>query len=289
MHKITLKMMLLLILSLSLSGCVKMALTVAPSLIPNLAQSFFEECDPDLARKSMPSSLKLMEGLLKSDPDNKQILKTLCMAFTGYALLFIEYENPDAASRYYLRARNYGFKALDLEEFVLTNDRVHVKDLEKQVQTFNKKNIEMLFWTTMAWNAWISLNLDKPSALGQLRPAQAFLDKVMEIDPHFFHGSPYILKGTMLALMPGPLGGDIEKSKACFDQALVLGNNRFFLVDYYFARYYAVRTQDKKLFLDLIEKVQHSSENNFQDTCLINSVMRKKTTQLKNRIEDFFL
>ena len=89
-----------------------MALKISPSFIPRFSQTFFEECDPDLAEQSFPAILKLMEGLLRNDTGNKQILTTLCTAFTGYAMLFIEQDDPVKASSLYLRARNYGLKSL---------------------------------------------------------------------------------------------------------------------------------------------------------------------------------
>ena len=37
------------------------------------------------------------------------------MGFTGYAMLFVEEEDPERASRLYLRARRYGLKAIGME------------------------------------------------------------------------------------------------------------------------------------------------------------------------------
>ncbi|MBW1802246.1 MAG: hypothetical protein JRJ85_16135, partial [Deltaproteobacteria bacterium] len=95
-----------------LQGCLPFALKLNPSLLPNFTYAIFEECDPELAKIAIPSNLKLLEGLLKSDPKNKQILSTLSMGFSGYGLLFIEDEDPERASRLYLRARDYGIRAL---------------------------------------------------------------------------------------------------------------------------------------------------------------------------------
>ena len=75
-----------------------MAIHATSSLIPNLTRAFFEECDLDLARQSLPAQLKLMEGLLKDAPQNREILTALCMGFTGYAMLFVEEEDPERAS-----------------------------------------------------------------------------------------------------------------------------------------------------------------------------------------------
>ena len=97
---------------LFLSGCLKIMLRSSPSLYQNFSEAIFEECDPELAKESIPANLKIMEGLLKSDPDNKDILRLLCMGYSGYALLFVEENDPNRASDLYLRAREYGRRAL---------------------------------------------------------------------------------------------------------------------------------------------------------------------------------
>ena len=83
------------LLLVSLNSCMRFALNLSPSLFPNLAASFFEECDHELARSSMPANLKMLEGLLKSDPDNTEILRMLSMGFCGYSMLFIEDDEPE--------------------------------------------------------------------------------------------------------------------------------------------------------------------------------------------------
>jgi tetratricopeptide (TPR) repeat protein len=266
-----------------------MALKFAPSFIPNLSQTFFEECDPVLAEQSLPASLKLMEGLLKNDPENKQILTALCTAFTGYAMLYVEEDDPEAASSLYLRARAYGFKALGRKAPFSNESHLKKDDIKDRVNAIGEGDLEILFWTVMAWNAWINLNLDKPAALGQLNTAQSCLDRILELKPDYFYGSPYIMKGTILAAVPGPLGGDETKARECFEKALQMGDGKFFLTQYYFARYYAVRTQDKELFLDLIEEVQSTSPETLKEVCLINAVMKQKTKRLLDMSEDLFL
>lgn len=262
-----------------LTGCVRLALWSSPSLIPNLTQAVFEECDPDLARQSLPADLKLMEGLLKSDPENNQLLTALCMGFTGYAMLFVEEENPERASQFYLRARDYGLKALGL---------LNKKIILSRLMTVQEKDIEALFWTTMSWNAWINLNLDKPAALAQLTIAQAFLERVLDMKPDFFHGAAYVLMGSILAARPALLGGDEARARECFEKAIDLSHGTFFLAHFYFARYYAVRVQDRGLFFKLIKDVENTSPDELKEACLINAVMQQKTKRLKEMVDELF-
>lgn len=262
------------------AGCVKLALKLSPSLIPNLTQVFFEECDTDIAKLSMPADLKLLEGLLKNDPKNKQLLTTLCMGFTGYTMLFIEEEDPERASKLYLRARNYGFKALGLT--------VNKDNILNRLIKIDNGELQALFWTTMSWNAWINLNLDKPAAIAQLSTAQACLEKVLEINPDYFYGTPYILMGSIHASKPALLGGNKEKARKCFEKAIDLNNGKFFLAQYYFAKYYAVRIQNKGLFFKLIRDINDTDPYELKEACLINVVMKQKAKRLMKMSEELF-
>ena len=266
---------------LILGGCTRLAMPIASSMIPGFTSAFFEECDLKLAEESLPAELKLMEGLLKNDPGNPKILTALCMGFTGYAMLFVEDRNTKRASHLYLRAKAYGLKAMGLEN----KDAKALRELLKEI---TRGEIEMLFWTTMAWNAWINLNLDKPSALGETTLAEACLARVLEIEPGFYHGAPYVLKGAILAARPQILGGNPPEAKVCFEKAINVSEGKFLLAQYYFARYYAVRVQDKKLFLALVKEVAEAPPDDLKEACLINQAVKLKMEALALTTDELF-
>jgi tetratricopeptide (TPR) repeat protein len=272
-----------------LTGCMRVALSMSPSLFPNFTTSIFEECDVELAKNAIPANLKLLEGLLKNDPENKQILTSLAMGFGGYSMLFVEADEPERASRLYLRARDYGIKALGDKGVRLKNAKNRKEDLQRVLQTVGKKDLEPLFWITVSWNAWINLNLDKPAALAQLSVSQALLQRVMEIDPSYFQGLPHILMGVSLSARPPMLGGNVKQAKEHFDKALQVSHGKFFLAQYYFARYYAVRVQDKELFLRLAGEIEMMDPRELSHVCLINAVMQHKAERLREMADEFFL
>lgn len=272
-----------------LSGCVKLVTQFSPSLIPNLTQTFFEECDPELARLSFPADLKLMEGLVKNDPQNKQLLTALCMGFTGYSMLFVEEEDPERASRLYLRARSYGFRALGRKGAFLKESGLNAENIRAKLNTFGERDFKILFYTTMSWHAWINLNLDKPAALAQMGIAQACLERVLELNPGYLYGTPYVLMGTILAARPGLAGGDAHQAKVYFEKAMEESKGRFYFVQHYFAKYYAVRIQDRRLFQKLAQEAVQGHPSELKDACLINSVMQQKAKKLLDMTEDLFL
>jgi len=280
---------LIILLCLPLQGCMQVALRATPSLFPNVAATIFEECDPELAEASIPPNLKLMEGLLKSDPENRKILTTLSMGFAGYSLLFIEPEDPERASAMYLRALEYGTRALGEKGAPLRNRDGGLEPVRAMLKNMDPNDLEALFWTTLSWNAWINLNLDKPSALAQLSASEACLRRVLELDEHFFYSAPHILMGASLAARPPILGGSPEKARIHFEQALQENHRKFYLAQVYFAKYYAVRVQDKELFARTLAEVVHGNPRELQDVCLINRVMQRRAQELVKQAEDLFL
>ncbi|HKI49494.1 MAG TPA: TRAP transporter TatT component family protein [Desulfobacteria bacterium] len=263
-------------------GCARLAMPVASSMIPGFTNAFFEECDLELAEASLPAQLKLMEGLLNNDPGNSKILTALCMGFTGYAMLFVEDENPERASELYRRAKTYGLKAMGLET-------AGSRQAIDRIKEITKGNIEILFWTTMAWNAWVNLNLDRPTTIGESTLAEACLKRVLEIDPDFYYGAPLVLMGTILAARPEMLGGNAPKAKTYFEKAIAVSNGKFLLVQYYFARYYAVRVQDKALFTELVKAVAKANPGDLKEACLINQAVKQKMAALAEMADELFL
>ncbi len=276
------RFLFLFLLFLIPAGCARLAMPVASSMIPGFTTAFFEECDLALAEASLPAELKMMEGLLKNDPGNSKIQTALCMGFTGYAMLFVEDEDPERASRFYLRAKNYGIRAMDL-------DNIPQDQLPDRIGKMTRGNIQTLFWTTMAWNAWVNLNLDKPSAIGESALAEACLKRVLAIDPDYYYGAPAILMGAIMAARPPMLGGNPQKAKIYFEKALRLSDGKFLLAQYYFARYYAVRVQDKALFLRLVQEVQNTDPHALKEACLINQAVKEKMTVLAESANALFL
>jgi len=266
----------------------QVALRASPSLFPNVAATIFEECDPELAKASIPSNLKLMEGLLKNDPENKKILTMLSMGFAGYSLLFIEPEDPERASAFYLRALEYGGRALGDMGTPLRNRDSRLETVRAALKNMDQNDLEALFWSTLSWNAWINLNLDKPSALAQLGAAEACLKRVLELDERFFYGAPHILMGASLAARPPLLGGSPEKARIHFEQAMQESHKKFYLAQVYFAKYYAVRVQDRELFVRVLAEVIQGNPGELKEVCLINRVMQSRAQELAKRTEDLF-
>jgi tetratricopeptide (TPR) repeat protein len=279
---------LLVLIFLVSGGCASLALRLSPSLLGNMTEALFEECDPALARDAIAGNLKILEGLLKSDPGNPQILNSLAMGFGGHAFLFLDADAPERASSLYRRSMAYAFRALGAGGEMLRHAEARPAGVRKIVAGMNRGELEALFWLSFSWNAWIQLNLDKPSAIAQMDAAEACVQRVLEIDETFFHGAAHVLRGAILAARPPLLGGNPAKAQGHFRKAVELSRGKFFLAQYFYARYYAVAVQDREIFTRLLKEIREGDPRELGEACLINAVIQARARQLAEQIDDLF-
>ncbi|MFH1489646.1 MAG: TRAP transporter TatT component family protein, partial [Pseudomonadota bacterium] len=192
------------------------------------------------------------------------------------------------ASQLYFRAQSYGLKALGSVGETLAKEGIARGELEESLAKLTGKDLEALFWTTLSWTAWINLNLDKPSALELMGRSELCLKKIIQEDPRYFHGLPDIMMGVNLAARAPMLGGNPKEARFHFEKALEDGGRRFFLAQYYYARYYAVRVQDKRLFSSLLREILDNDPGLLKDVCLINKVIQTRAGDLLKMADEFF-
>ncbi|MBW2009175.1 MAG: hypothetical protein JRJ16_14300 [Deltaproteobacteria bacterium] len=101
----------------------------------------------------------------------------------------MEPDDPERASGLYLRARNYGLRALGATERLVGPGAGDRHGVEEWLQALPQDRVEPLFWTVLAWSAWLRNNLDKPSALAQIGTLERCLDHVIKNKPGLLYAS----------------------------------------------------------------------------------------------------
>ena len=91
------------------------------------AVAIYEETDLILAEQALASNIKLLEGMIKGDPENQHLLMLTSQAIAGYALGFVEDEAPERAKPLYLRARDYAARVLLQYDFNLTEENLLIE------------------------------------------------------------------------------------------------------------------------------------------------------------------
>ena len=102
---------------IAFTGCVQ---TIAVTTVGNIANDGFsaitEEGDLNFAEKALPGNIKLLEVMLKNDPDNERLLTLISQGYSSYALGYLEDSLQDRARDFYVRGRDFGLRMLRQDE-----------------------------------------------------------------------------------------------------------------------------------------------------------------------------
>jgi hypothetical protein len=257
-------------------------------ILDNSMAVLYEESDLTIAEQAIASDLKLLEGLIRSDPNNEKFLLLACQGFGSYALGFVEDTDPDRAQVFYLRGRDYGLKILNKNQDFYRAINGTIDGLESALKKLTKNEVPPLFWTANNWASWINLNLTEPQALADLPKVQAMMQRVIELDESYFYGGAHLFFGTIYAVRPPLLGGNIEKSQQHFDRCFEFCQGKFLLPYVYYARYYATRTLDEELFTSTLNKIVATPADILLEQRLPNAIAKRIAKQLLEQMEDFF-
>ncbi len=291
------------ILAILMAGCSvqKMAVRTTASLMNEASPAFEEESDVDLASEAIPANLKMMEGLLKLDPENPDLLLLLSKGYGGYAFSFLEDKmeahsgKPALYNHYkkraqnlYRRARDYALTYLKSYDDFAKNLDAHYLDFEKSLSIFSKKDVPYLFWAAYNWGNLVNLSKEDPEVVADVSKAEAMMRRVVDLDESYFYGGAHLFLGVFYGSRPQLLGGDFKKSKFHFEKALEISQEKFLLAHYMYARFYAVQTQDEALFSKLLKHVLGSQENMFPEQELANRIAKIRAQRLLAQKGDFF-
>ena len=289
------------------TGCSmkKIAIRSTGEIIKDGMEAFYDEEDLELARAAAPSNLKLIEGLVRGDPKNKDLLLVAASAFGGYAFGFLEmdmelFHNQDddkyedtkrRAKLLYQRSLEYSLRILrdDFPEFDKLMQEGSADDMKAYVSKAGQRHIGGLFWTAFAWGNIVNLSRDDMGQIAQLPKVKVVMEKVAEIDETYFNGGPHLFFAILNTGIPKGLGGNPEKGKEHFEKAFEINNGKLLLANVFFARFYAVAVQDKKLYEEQLDKVLNAPDDIMPGQNLYTAIAKARAKVLKERVEDFIL
>lgn len=275
---------------LTLSGCSTSQLVArgAAPLIDHGMVAMNRETDLELARASIPANLKMIEALLLADPGNAAYRVQAAMGFYGYALGFVEDDDPDRAVALYQRARDHALVALDhagMPQATLTGDPV---ELERALAKLDARAVPALFWTASAWAKWIELHLDDPARLDELPRVEALMQRVLALDETYYYGGAHVFFGVYYGGRAPMFGGDFARAAKHFDRAATLGHNQLQWVEVYRARYLLRQMGAREAFHATLSRVLDAPASLNPELNLANALARKQAADLLSQEGDLF-
>lgn len=271
------------------SGCIQtIAVRSVGGIVDEGYDALTEESDLVFAAQALPGNLKLLEVMLKNDPENTRLLKLCAEGYASYALGFVEDEDVERARVFYLRGRDYGLRILEQDNDLRKALNGSADELSAVLKSKSKDDVPAVFWTAFAWGGYLNITLTDPEAIAAIPKLEAMMSFVLEKDSSFYYGGAHLFLGTLYGSRSRFLGGDPERSRAHFEAALRLNRGKFLLTHVYYARSYAVQTLNDSLFQQLLTHVIETPLDVLPEFRLGNAIAKKKAQLWLARKEELF-
>lgn len=286
----------------SACGLKKTASSLTAQIIQTGLPSVEEEDDLPYANQASLSSLKMLEGMQRSNPNDSTILFMLTRSFASYTFGFIENEmleakgaHPDLektatdrARRFYGRGKKFGLQLLSKNGSFRKGLEGSLDLFQKSLKSFGKKDVPALFWTAFNWGSLINLSKDSPEAIAELPRVEAVMKRVLELDPDYYYAAPHQFFGVIHAARPKMLGGQPQEAKKEFELALEKTQGKLLMIKVLYAQYYAVQIQDRQLYRRLLQEVANADGAIFPEQRLANELAKRRALILLKKEKLFF-
>jgi hypothetical protein len=281
----------LLAAALLVSGCSTAKFSVGHVMVPvldNARDAAMASDDLRTFQDGAAANLVLMEGLMRTDPENEKLRLTASMLYFSYAFSTHEETDPAYASQLYLKGLAHGREALAKNKKLPRDWDVPLEQFEQAMPALRKKDVPAAVWTAANWSQFIALHLDSTAVLRDIPKVTALLARCTELDGNYFNGLPYVMVGSLHAFRPPMFGGSPEKSLENFEKAFAAAGESSLLPRYFFAKFYLYRIQDGDEFRRVLSGVTAASESKDNPYQLLNLIARKKSASLLGEADDLF-
>ncbi len=236
------------------------------------------------------ANLFLLEGLIETDPKNRDLRINAAMLYFSYAFSVAEDSDPDYAGLLYVKGRDHALAALSGNKKFPQRLDMAFDQFAPGVDHLRKKDVPAAVWLAANWSQYIALHLHETKVLRDVSKVARVLDKVVELDPAYFEGLPHVMAGTLHAFKPPIMGGNPEASLASFAAARAKRSpgQAFLLTELFYAKYYTYRVQDADDFTATLQSVINADVAASDPYQLLNLIAQRKAQALLGELDELF-
>ncbi|MBS1272024.1 MAG: hypothetical protein MAGBODY4_01161 [Candidatus Marinimicrobia bacterium] len=291
------------VIAVFLSGCSvqKMAMKQLAGSFDNAMDAYTRDGDPEFVKETMPSTLKMVEMLLTSSPENPQLLTAAASGFTMYSHAFIMQEADvveengnvkearemrERGKQMFLRARDYGLRGLEskypgFQRGIETN-------ADSVVQQVQKEDIPLLYWTAASWGSAVGIDTDDYDLILDLPKVESLITRALELDETWGNGQ---LHEFMISFQTGRagMGGSLDSAEVHFQRALELNQGHSAGTYVTAAESIALKRQNQERFRELLSKALAIDPDKYPDMRLANVIAQKRARWLLNHMDRYFI
>ena len=238
-------------------------------------------------KQKILDTIKTLEAVLEIDPYNYDALSSLggLYWFVGAAYS----DNKEEKKECYLASYKCNEQAMYTNpEFKDLVDK-GAKVSEACRVLSEREMAPMFYWYGAGGSYWVEcLNwASKLISLVGSKEYKRVLDRMLEIDPTWDGGRPYIARATFYATLPKLMGGDLKKAEELLDKAVEAGPN-WLHSRLARAKFLWTKTKDREAFKKDLEWILAQDPRKV-DTSYAGSVyLQREAKEMLENIDEYF-
>ena len=284
----------------------KIAADQTASLMNDAAPALDGFFDLEIAGVGTQAAIMQLEAMHSVSPENEDLTLNLVKAYVGHAVGWVENEyevayaagDMDKADRLRQRARNLYLRARTLalgcmhhrDEGIDAAIKAPSPDVLKQYvkkHYSEKSDVAPIFWAGLSWGGAINMGMDQPDLIAEAPLAKVLVERAKELDDSYLNGGAYVFLGSMESAMPPAMGGNPERGRELFEQGLAKTGRKNHVMQVNYARIYAVNTQNRELFIKLLNEVIEAPDQG-NGVRLTNKVARRRAERYLRQVSELF-
>lgn len=287
------------------SGCgsiKRMAINQVGDALAEGNSVFATDEDVELVGEALPFGLKLMESLLTHSPKHKGMLLAACEGFTSYSYAYVHFDaevtkeeidldegkaKAARARKLYLRAREYGLRALERSYEGITGELA--VDPTAAAARVKSEDVPLLYWNAAALGLAISVSRGDAHMLVRLPEVEALLDRALELDETWEQGSLHEFAIVLASAGTSFELDAVPRLREHFERALELSEGSRASLFVTWAESVSVPTQNAGEFRGMLERALEIDPDEHEEIRLMNLVSQRRARWLLGRMEDLFL
>ncbi len=252
--------------------------------------------DYEIAEKAAMAGIAQIEGMRYLAPDNSDALFMLTRAWGSVALGFMEDAMERAedeegtgpnwdyhkrrAEQAYGRAIWYGLQLLEQTAPGFKDATKNSDTMRAYLAEFDDPEVhaETLFWVGNAWLGRANVSKEKPELVAEVFVGVALIERSVELDPTYLHGTGYAVLGSYHARTPM---AELDEAKGLFEKSLASSDGKTLLPKVQFATRYHCNKQDKASYEKLLNEVLDAGDGDPYQR-LANTIAKRKASRWLN-------
>ena len=268
-------------------ACAPIVSNITDNLARNLSDAVLNQEDPKIVRDGAPAYLLLLDSLVAGNPENPVILSSASDLYTSYSAIFVNDANRSKILSE--RALKYSKKALCISYEDSCNwDDYSFDDFNLSLDDFDMKYSDLLLTYSTSYLVYIRSHSNDWNAIARLPYIESALEYYVEKNPETENiDSVYTYLGILSTLLPPALGGDYEKGKRYFENAIEFSEDQNLSAKVEYALSYARPLYDRELHDKLLLEVISSNPVKKNYT-LLNVIAKEQASSMLENADEYF-